>query len=159
TALDGDFDESFSATPNLVVVDGGKGQLGAALAAMRREDLARVAVISLAKREEEVFLPGRPQAVRLDRHSPGLQLLQRIRDEAHRFAVGYHRQRRSGESFGSIFDELRGVGDARRRAILRHFGSPDRFVAASQEELEAVPGLPAKTAREIYAQLHKAGRA
>ncbi|MGZ4359546.1 MAG: excinuclease ABC subunit UvrC [Gaiellaceae bacterium] len=159
TALDGDFDESFSATPNLVVVDGGKGQLGAALAAMRREDLARVAVISLAKREEEVFLPGRPQAVRLDRHSPGLQLLQRIRDEAHRFAVGYHRQRRSGESLGSIFDELRGVGDARRRAILRHFGSPDRFVAASQEELEAVPGLPAKTAREIYAQLHKAGRA
>jgi excinuclease ABC subunit C len=155
----GSFDESFAATPNLVVVDGGKGQLGAALAAIQRQDLARVAVISLAKREEEVFVPGQPQAVRLDRHSPGLQLLQRIRDEAHRFAVGYHRQRRSGESFASIFDELRGVGEARRRAILRHFGSPGRFLAASQEELEAVPGLPAKTARQVYAQLHKAGRA
>jgi excinuclease ABC subunit C len=156
---DGDFDESFAARPNLVVVDGGKGQLRAALTAMQREDLARVAVISLAKREEEVFVPGQAQPVQLDRHSPGLQLLQRIRDEAHRFAVGYHRQRRSGESFASIFDELRGVGDARRRAILRHFGSPDRFLSATQEELEAVPGLPAKTARQIYAQLHKAGRA
>jgi excinuclease ABC subunit C len=158
-AADGGFDESFAAAPNLVVVDGGKGQLRAALSAMQREDLARVAVISLAKREEEVFVPGRSQAVRLDRHSPGLQLLQRIRDEAHRFAVGYHRQRREGESFASIFDELRGVGEARRRAILKHFGSPDRFLAASQEELEAVPGLPAKTARQVYAQLHKAGRA
>jgi excinuclease ABC subunit C len=153
-----DYDESFAATPNLVVIDGGKGQLSAALAAMHAYDLPRVAVIALAKREEEVFLPGRPDAVRLPAHRPGLQLLQRIRDEAHRFAIGFHRQRRETRSFESIFDTLRGVGPARRRAILRHFGSPEAFLAATQEELEGVPDLPPKTARAIYAQLHKAGR-
>jgi excinuclease ABC subunit C len=151
-------DESFGATPNLVVVDGGKGQLSAALAAIQAFDLPRVAVIALAKREEEVFVPARPQPVVLDRHSPALQLLQRIRDEAHRFALGFHRQRRDAAARESIFDELRGVGPARRRALLRHFGSAERVLAASQEELEGVPKLPAKTAREIYAQLHKAGR-
>ena len=153
-----DHDESFAATPNLVVIDGGKGQLSAALAAMQSFDLPRVAVIALAKREEEIYLPGTPDPVRLDRHEPGLQLLQRIRDEAHRFAIGFHRQRRETRSFESIFDTLRGVGPARRRAILRHFGSPEAFLAATQEELEGVPELPPKTARAIYAQLHKAGR-
>ncbi len=152
-------DASFAATPNLVVVDGGKGQLSAALAAMQAFDLPRVAVVALAKREEEVFVPGRADPIRLSRHSPALQLLQRIRDEAHRFAVGFHRQRRETRSFSSIFDELQGVGPARRRAILQHFGSAERFLAATQEELEGVPGVPAKTARAIYAQLHKAGRA
>ena len=146
-------------TPNLVVIDGGKGQLTAALEAMHEHDLNRVAVIALAKREEEVFVPGRSDPIRLDPHSPGLQLLQRIRDEAHRFALGFHRQRRDAQARESIFDSLQGVGPARRRAILRHFGSPERFLAASQEELEGVPELPAKTARSIYAQLHKAGRA
>jgi excinuclease ABC subunit C len=152
------YDESFAATPSLVVIDGGKGQLSAALAAMQAFDLPRVAVIALAKREEEVFVPGKPNSVRLPAHRPGLQLLQRIRDEAHRFAVGFHRQRRETRSFESIFDTLRGVGPVRRRAILRHFGSPEAFLAATQEELEGVPDLPAKTARAIYAQLHKAGR-
>ena len=156
---DEEYDEGFSAVPNLVVIDGGKGQLSAALAAMQRFDLPRVAVIALAKRVEEVFLPGRPEPVLLDRHSPGLQLLQRIRDEAHRFAVGFHRQRRDARARESIFDTLEGVGPARRRALLRHFGSAERVLAASQEELEGVPGVPAKTARSIYAQLHKAGRA
>ncbi|MFL6014163.1 MAG: excinuclease ABC subunit UvrC [Gaiellaceae bacterium] len=154
-----DYDESFFATPNLVVIDGGKGQLSAALAAMQQFDLPRVAVIALAKRVEEVFVPGRPDPIVLDPHSPGLQLLQRIRDEAHRFALGFHRQRREARSFETIFDTLQGVGPARRRAILRHFGSPERFLEASQEELEGVPELPAATARKIYAQLHKAGRA
>jgi excinuclease ABC subunit C len=156
---DDDYDESFVAAPNLVVIDGGKGQLSAALAAMQEFDLPRVAVIALAKRIEEVFLPGRSEPVLLDPHSPGLQLLQRVRDEAHRFALGFHRQRRDARSFESIFDTLQGVGPARRRAILRHFGSPERFLEASQEELEGVPELPAATARKIYAQLHKAGRA
>jgi excinuclease ABC subunit C len=153
-----DYDESFAATPNLVVIDGGKGQLSAALAAMHAYDLPRVAVISLAKQEEEVFVPGRSEPIVLDRHSPGLQLLQRIRDEAHRFALGFHRQRRDARARESIFDTLPGVGPARRRALLRHFGSAERFLAASQEELEGVPQLPQKTARAIYAQLHKAGR-
>jgi excinuclease ABC subunit C len=153
-----EYDESFAATPNLVVIDGGKGQLSAALAAMQAYDLPRVAVVALAKRVEEVFLPGEPEPIRLAAHSPGLQLLQRVRDEAHRFAVGFHRQRRDSRSFASIFDELEGVGPARRRALLQHFGSAERFLAATQEELEGVPGVPAKTARSIYAQLHKAGR-
>jgi excinuclease ABC subunit C len=156
---DEEYDESFSATPNLVVVDGGKGQLSAVLAAMQAFDLPRVAVISLAKREEEVFVPDRPEPIVLDRHSPGLQLLQRIRDEAHRFALGFHRQRRDSKAKESIFDTLQGVGPARRRALLQHFGSAERFLAASQEELEGVTGIPEKTARSIYAQLHKAGRA
>ena len=156
---DDEYDEGFAAVPNLVVIDGGKGQLSAALAAMQRFELPRVAVIALAKRVEEVFLPGRPDPVVLDTHSPGLQLLQRIRDEAHRFAVGFHRQRRAAAARESIFDRLEGVGPARRRALLQHFGSAERVLAATQEELEGVPGVPAKTARSIYAQLHKAGRA
>jgi excinuclease ABC subunit C len=154
-----DYDESFVAEPNLVVIDGGKGQLSAALAAMQAFDLPRVAVIALAKRTEEVFVPGRSDPIRLDPLSAGLQLLQRVRDEAHRFAVGFHRQRRDVAARESIFDELEGVGPARRRALLRHFGSAERMLEASQEELEGVPGVPAKTARQIYAQLHKAGRA
>jgi excinuclease ABC subunit C len=154
-----EWNESFAATPNLVVIDGGKGQLSAALAAMQELDLPRVAVIALAKRIEEVFLPGRSDPVLLPEHSAGLQLLQRIRDEAHRFAVTYHRTRRDSAARESMFDQLEGVGPARRRALLRHFGSAERVLAATQEELEGVPGVPAKTARSIYAQLHKAGRA
>src|SRR5579884_2959804 len=154
-----DYDPSFAAAPNLVVIDGGKGQLSAALVAMQEFDLPRVAVIALAKRIEEVFVPGRPQPIRLPEHAPGLQLLQRIRDEAHRFAVTYHRARRDAAARESMFDQLEGVGPARRRALLRHFGSAERVLAASAEELEGVPGVPAKTARRIYAQLHRAGRA
>jgi excinuclease ABC subunit C len=150
---------AWTTVPNLVVIDGGKGQLSAALEAMQAYDLPRVAVIALAKRIEEVFVPGRPEAIVLSRHNPGLQLLQRLRDEAHRFALGFHRQRRESRGFASLFDELEGVGPARRRALLQHFGSVERMVAATQEELEGVPGVPAKTARRIYAQLHKAGRA
>ena len=151
-------DASFAATPNLVVIDGGKGQLSAALAAMQAYDLPRVAVIALAKRIEEVYVPGRPDPIVLSRHNPGLQLLQRIRDEAHRFALDFHRQRRESRGFESIFDDLEGIGPARRRALLNHFGSVDEMLGATQEELEGVPGVPAKTARRIYAQLHRTGR-
>ena len=153
------YDEGFAAIPNLVVVDGGKGQLSAALAAMQAYDLPRVAVIALAKREEEVFVPGRPDPVRLDPGSAGLQLLQRIRDEAHRFALGFHRRRRDAQARESILDALPGVGPARRRALLQHFGSTERLLAASPEELEGVPGVPAKVGRQVHAALHRAGRA
>jgi excinuclease ABC subunit C len=158
TAADQEYDEGFATPPNLVVIDGGKGQLSAALAAMQAHELPRVAVISLAKRIEEVFLPDQSDPILLDPHSAGLQLLQRVRDEAHRFALGFHRQRRSAQARESLFDTLEGVGPARRRALLRRFGSIEGVLAASQEELEGVPGVPAKTARSIYAQLHKTGR-
>ncbi|MGH3049818.1 MAG: helix-hairpin-helix domain-containing protein, partial [Gaiellaceae bacterium] len=154
-----DWNESFAATPNLIVIDGGKGQLSAALAAMQDLDLPRVAVIALAKRIEEVFVPGRSDPILLPEHSPGLQLLRGIRDEAHRFAITFHRSRRDAASRASMFDQLDGVGPARRRALLRHFGSAERVTQATQEELEGVPGVPAKTARGIYAQLHRTGGA
>src|SRR3989440_562638 len=154
-----EWNESFAAAPNLVVIDGGKGQLSAALAAMQELDLPRVAVIALAKRIEEVFVPGRSEPILLPVHSPGLQLLQRIRDEAHRFAVTFHRQRRDASARESMFDQIEGVAPARRRALLRHFGSAERVLRASAEEPQGVPGAAAKTARMIYAQLHKTGRA
>jgi excinuclease ABC subunit C len=154
-----EWNESFAAIPNLVVIDGGKGQLSAALAAMQELELPRVAVISLAKRIEEVFVPGRPGPILLSPQSPGLQLLQRIRDEAHRFAITFHRQRRDAAARESMFDQLEGVGPARRRSLLQHFGSAERVVSATREELEGVPGVPAKTARSIYAQLHRTGGA
>ena len=152
-----EYDESFGARPNLVVIDGGKGQLSAALAAVRESDV-RVPVIGLAKQQEEVFVPGRAGPLPLAADDPASLLLQRIRDEAHRFAVTFHRQRRDADlRRATIFDRLPQVGPVRRRKILEHFGSPERFVGASREELERVPGLPRKVAREIYAHLHKAG--
>ena len=155
TGVEDEYDEGFATAPNLVVIDGGKGQLSAALAAMQAYELPRVAVIALAKRVEEIFVPGRSDPIVLDPHSAGLQLLQRIRDEAHRFALTFHRQRRSARARESLFDTLEGVGPVRRRALLQHFGSTEGVLAASQEELEGVPGVPAKTARAIYAQLHR----
>jgi excinuclease ABC subunit C len=153
------YDDGFAAIPNLVVVDGGKGQLSAALAAIQAYDLPRVAVIALAKREEEVFVPGRSGPIVLERDSAGLQLLQRIRDEAHRFALGFHRTRRDAKARESILDALPGVGPARRRALIQHFGSPERLLEASPEELEGVPGVPAKVGRQVHAALHRTGGA
>ena len=151
------YDESFAARPALLVIDGGKGQLSAALEAVRAAGLD-VAVIGLAKQREEVFVPGRSTPLELRPDDPASLLLQRIRDEAHRFAVTFHRQRRGTDlRRASIFDELPKVGPVRRRAILEHFGSPERFLSASRDELEQVPGLPRRVAREIYGQLHKAG--
>ncbi len=152
-----DYDESFASLPDLIVVDGGKGQLSAALAAVREAGVTTT-VVSLAKQREEVFVPGRAAPLPLPADDPASLLLQRVRDEAHRFAVKYHRQRRAaGLKGSSVFEELPQVGPVRRRRILEHFGSPERFLAASREELERVPGLPRKVGREIYAQLHKAG--
>jgi excinuclease ABC subunit C len=116
-----------------------------------------VLVVSLAKRIEEVFGPSRAEPLQLAHDTPELQLLQRVRDEAHRFAITHHRIRRDKAMTASILDELPGVGPARKRALLAHFGSPDAVVAASREELEAVPGVPGKLARELYRELHKAG--
>jgi excinuclease ABC subunit C len=154
---DGERDESFASLPALVVIDGGKGQLAAGMRALRPFAERGATVASLAKREEEVYLPDRPAPIDLAADSEASKLLQRVRDEAHRFAVEHHRGRRDDAMTGSVLDDLRGVGPARKRAFLRHFGSPERFLAASREELEAVPGVPGKLAREIHEQLHRIG--
>jgi excinuclease ABC subunit C len=151
------YDRSFATLPNLLVIDGGKGQLGAALDAMRAFDLPRVAVVSLAKREEEVYLPGRGNPVLLPRESPGLQLLQQVRDEAHRFALRGHRTRRAAGQTASLLDTLPGVGAVRRRALIAHFGDVARLLDASRAELEAVPGVPPAVGRAIYDHLHRVG--
>jgi len=154
---DGKRDESFAALPSLVVIDGGKGQLGAAMRALGPFVERGVTVVSLAKREEEVFVPGRPRPIGLAADSEASKLLQRVRDEAHRFAIEHHRGRRDRAMTASVLDDLRGVGPARKRAFLQHFGTPERFLAASREELESVPGVPGKLAREIHEQLHRIG--
>jgi excinuclease ABC subunit C len=151
------YDQSFAALPNLVVIDGGKGQLAAGLGPLAGFRDRGVAVVSLAKRIEEVFLPGRSAPLVLDHSTPELQLLQRVRDEAHRFAITHHRGRRDKAMTGSLLDGLPGIGPSRKRALLTHFGSPEAIVAASGEELQSVPGLPAKVGRDIHAYLHRAG--
>jgi excinuclease ABC subunit C len=150
-------DESFASVPDLVVIDGGKGQLSAGLRALGPLIERGSTVISLAKRLEEVFVPGRSEPLEIPADSDASQLLQRVRDEAHRFAIDHHRRRRGKAMTASLLDELPGVGPARKRRLLEHFGSPDRLVAASREELEAVPGIPGKLAREIHRQLNRAG--
>ncbi|HEY1355325.1 MAG TPA: excinuclease ABC subunit UvrC [Solirubrobacterales bacterium] len=154
---DGKRDESFASLPSLVMIDGGKGQLAAALRALGPFVERGVTVVSLAKREEEVFVPGRAAPIDLAAESEASKLLQRVRDEAHRFAIEHHRGRRDRAMTGSVLDELRGVGAARKRALLQHFGSPERLIAASREELEAVPGVPGKVARDIHEQLNRTG--
>jgi excinuclease ABC subunit C len=145
--------ESFATLPNLIVIDGGPGQLSAGVRALHGFRERGVAVVSLAKRIEEVFLPGRREPIRMPHDTAGLQLLQRVRDEAHRFAITHHRGRRDRAMTESILDGLPGIGPTRKRALLKHFGSPDAVLSASREELESVPGVPAKTARELHAHL------
>jgi excinuclease ABC subunit C len=143
--------ESFATLPNLIVIDGGPGQLSAGLRALQGFRERGVAIVSLAKRIEEVFLPGQRAPVVLPHDTPALQLLQRVRDEAHRFAITHHRTRRDKAMTESILDGLPGIGPTRKRSLLKHFGSPEAVLSASREELEAVPGVPAKVARELHA--------
>ena len=152
-------DEKFSPAPDLILLDGGKGQLSSVVPILGEmgvgTDLPDIPLRSLAKRDEEVFEPGRPEPVILERDSAELHLLQRVRDEAHRFANTYHRKLRGRRMTASVLDELPGVGPARRKKILDHFGTPEAFMEASLRELEAVPALPGKVAREIHARIHR----
>ncbi|MCA1687344.1 MAG: excinuclease ABC subunit UvrC [Actinobacteria bacterium] len=152
-------DEKFMPAPDLILLDGGKGQLSAVVPVMEEmgvaSELPDIPLRSLAKRDEEVFQPGRPEPVVLELNSPELHLLQRVRDEAHRFANTYHRKLRGQAMTASVLDELPGVGPTRKKKILDHFGTPEAFLGASLEELEAVPGLPGKVAREVHARLHR----
>jgi excinuclease ABC subunit C len=152
-------DEKFTPAPDLILLDGGKGQLSAVVPVLEElkvgDELPDIPLRSLAKRDEEVFEPGRPEPVILERNSPELHLLQRVRDEAHRFANTYHRELRGRSMTASVLDDLPGVGPERKKKILAHFGTPEAFLNASLEELEAVPGLPGRVAREAYARVHR----
>jgi excinuclease ABC subunit C len=154
---DKEYDASFAALPNVIVIDGGRGQLSAGLRALGGFRDRGVVVVSLAKRIEEVFIPGRRDPLVLGHDTVALQLLQRVRDEAHRFAITHHRIRRDRAMTASVLDDLPGVGPARKRALLGHFGSPEAVMSASRDELAAVPGIPGKLARDLYRELHRTG--
>jgi excinuclease ABC subunit C len=147
-------ERKFAYPPNLVIIDGGKGQLAAAVRAMEDLGIEGVEVCSIAKRLEEVFLPGREESVLLPRGSEALFLVQRIRDEAHRFAITYHRSARGKAMTESAFDEIPGVGPSRRRALLAAFGSLKKVREATVDELAAVEGISAGLAEVVYAHLH-----
>ena len=149
----------FAYPPNLVVVDGGPPQVAAAAAALAELGIDDVALCGLAKRLEEVWLPGEDYPVILQRSSEGLYLLQRVRDEAHRFAINAHRKRRSKGMTASVLDDVPGLGPARQKALLRHFGSVKRLRAASVEEIATVPGMGERTAAAVVAALLPAGPA
>ena len=142
--------------PDLVVIDGGKGQLSAALDAARALGQDQLPIVSLAKKEEEIFLPGRSDPLRLSRRSPSLRLLQRARDEAHRFAVSYSRKRRAARTITSELLAIRGIGPSRRRALLERFGSLAGVKSATPAEIAALPGFSISFAERILDRL-KAG--
>jgi excinuclease ABC subunit C len=148
--------KKFAYPPNLIVVDGGRPQLAAALEAVRASASPDLAVVSLAKRMEEVYLPGSPDPVVVPRTSEALYLLQRVRDEAHRFAITYHRKLRERSMTRSVLDGIPGVGETRRRQLVRHFGSARKAAQASLEELEQVPGVGPQLAKVVYDHLHGA---
>ncbi|MBM6823897.1 excinuclease ABC subunit UvrC [Veillonella magna] len=136
--------------PDLIIIDGGKGQLNAALPLIRKVGVSDVPVISLAKRIEEVFVEGKSESIILSHHSSELQLLQQIRDEAHRFAITYHRKLRGKRNLESILDHIEGIGPKRRQALWKHFGTMEAIKAATVEELAAADGMNHKTAEAVY---------
>jgi excinuclease ABC subunit C len=148
--------EEGKALPDLIVIDGGKGQLNAAREALEALDLAQQPVASLAKREEEVFVPGRSDPLRLSRRSPALRLLQRIRDEAHRFAITYNRKLRTRRTITSDVGTIPGVGASRQRRLLERFGSLRGLRDASEEEISKLPGFGPALARSVLQHLRGA---
>ncbi len=147
-------DPSFSVLPDLLIVDGGKGQLGVAVEVLQSFELyGQVPVCGLAKQQEEIFLPARPESIMLPRSSQELFLIQRVRDEAHRFAITAHRARRTKTGIASQLDEIPGVGPTRRRKLLKQFGSLDAIRAATVDEIANVPGIPRDVAIAIKEHL------
>lgn len=147
-------DESFAFLPDLLIVDGGKGQLTRAVDVLQEFALFdKVPVVGLAKQEEELFFPNKPDSLLLPRHSQVLYLVQRIRDEAHRFAITAHRARRTKLGMASALDSIPGVGPVRRKALLKYFGSVDMIRKATVVELTAVPGITTSLATSIKSHL------
>jgi len=147
-------DASFSFLPDLIIIDGGKGQLGRVVDVLERFNLLdKVPVVGLAKQQEEIFFPHKSDSLMLPRHSQGLYLVQRIRDEAHRFGITAHRKKRSKLGMASQLDAIPGIGPTRRKALLKHFGSVDKIRDATLEELTAVQGVTRSAAESIKAHL------
>jgi excinuclease ABC subunit C len=147
-------DPAFALLPDLLLVDGGKGQLSRAVAVLERFGLENtVPVASLAKQQEEIFRPGRTESILLPRTSQGLYMVQRIRDEAHRFAITSHRQQRLKMGIASRLDAIPGIGPAKRKTLFTHFGSIEAIQDASLEELQTLPGINPSLAQAIKAHL------
>ncbi|MCK6566279.1 MAG: excinuclease ABC subunit UvrC [Anaerolineales bacterium] len=147
-------DAAFSFLPDLIIIDGGKGQLGRAVKVMEEFGLMDVVrVVGLAKQEEEIFFPHKSEPLMLPRHSQGLYLMQRIRDEAHRYGITAHRKKRSKLGLASQLDSIPGIGPARRKALLKHFGSVDKIREAGIEELLKVKGMNEASAKSVKAHL------
>jgi len=144
----------FSDFPDLLLIDGGKGQLNVATSILAELDIEGIDVIGLAKRHEEIFQPGEPEPTRLSPGSKALLLLRQIRDEAHRFAITYHRRLRARRSLASRLDAIPGVGPKRKAALIKTFGSPSQLARASVKEIAAVPGISRSLAEKITEQLH-----
>jgi excinuclease ABC subunit C len=144
----------FAYPPNLLLIDGGKGQLNVAVRVLEELGLEDICVASLAKRFEEVYLPGRAEPVRIPRDSEALYLLQQVRDEAHRFAITYHRQLRGKKMTTSALDGVAGLGPTRKKRLLKEFGSVKRLRGLTEQELLDVPWLPDPVAKILYARLH-----
>ena len=149
----GEENASFAAAPDLVLIDGGKGQLSSAVEVMLHLGLQDIQLASIAKREEEIFLPDAAEPVIMPKNSQGLFLLQRARDEAHRFAVTFHRNLRGKSSVKSALDLVPGIGPKRRKMLIRSFGSVKGIREASEDQLAAAPGMTAKVARQIKEHL------
>ena len=145
--------DAWTIVPDLILIDGGKGQLNAALSAMGEVGTASVPIASLAKENEEIFIPQKREPIVLSYSSPGLQLLQRLRDEAHRFALGYYQKIRKRETFASAFDDISGIGPKRKRALLKQFGSVRVIREASIEELAAAKGMTESLAKRVKESL------
>lgn len=147
-------DEGFLPLPDLIVIDGGKGQLSAAMDALASVGLEQIAVVGLAKKEEEIFRPFEEESILLKKGSPEFRLVTSIRDEAHRFAITYHRRLREKRIHASELDNIAGIGATRKKKLLTHFGSLKKIREASLEEIRAVDGIPASVAEEVYTHLH-----
>ena len=148
--------EELGTMPDLILIDGGRGQLNAAMESLAKLGVEETPVVALAKREEEIHSPDRPEPIRLDRRNLGLRLLQEVRDEAHRFALSRHRRRRSARSLRGALDEIKGVGPKRRRLLLQHFGNLAAIREASREDLQLLLG--SSIGRDVYLQLRQLDR-
>lgn len=147
----------FSELPDLILIDGGRGQLNAAIQAMKEIGVS-IPIFSLAERVDEIILPDQDESILLDRHSNALHLIQRLRDEAHRFAISHHRSLRGAHALKSRLDAIPGVGPVRKRAILKHFETMEALMDASVDDICEVQGIAVQTAQSIYNALHQMER-